>query len=169
MLKKIKMPHQLLIVSQSDYLILIVDISSHTDWQTVQIQISWLLKKPTDLDPNCLQRWGISGFSRKRVKSSILSAQHPYFVISCFSLETLLIEFHLLSCKSVIYLLSPFSFCFFSFLLFKCFFNIFFIPFGYGVCWKKTNMSSRVNSCPLLSCLALKPERAKQICSRRQS
>ena len=32
------------------------------------VQISWLLKKPTDLDLHCLQRQGISGFSRTRVK-----------------------------------------------------------------------------------------------------
>ena len=34
----------------------------------MQIQISWLLQKPTDLDLHCLQRKGISGFSRTRVK-----------------------------------------------------------------------------------------------------
>ena len=34
----------------------------------MQIQISWLLKKPTDLDLHCLQRQGISGFIRTRVK-----------------------------------------------------------------------------------------------------
>ena len=34
----------------------------------MQIQISWLLKKPSDLDLHCLQRQGISGFSRTRVK-----------------------------------------------------------------------------------------------------
>ena len=34
----------------------------------MQIQISWLLKKPNDLDLHCLQRQGISGFSRPRVK-----------------------------------------------------------------------------------------------------
>ena len=39
----------------------------NTEWQTVQIQISWLLKKPTDLDLHCLQRQVISGFSRTRV------------------------------------------------------------------------------------------------------
>ena len=33
----------------------------------MQIQISWLLQKPTDLDLHCLQRQGISGFSRTRV------------------------------------------------------------------------------------------------------
>ena len=35
----------------------------------MQIQISWLLQKPTDLDLHCLQRQGISGLSRTRVKS----------------------------------------------------------------------------------------------------
>ena len=38
------MPHPLLTVSQTDYLIQIVDINSHTEWQRVQIQISWLLQ-----------------------------------------------------------------------------------------------------------------------------
>ena len=38
------MPHPLQIFSQSDYLIRIVDINLHTEWQTVQIQISWLLR-----------------------------------------------------------------------------------------------------------------------------
>ena len=65
------MPHQLLIVSQSDCLILIVAIKSHTEWQTLQIQISWLLQKPTDLDLHCLQRQGIMGFSRMRVNKNI--------------------------------------------------------------------------------------------------
>ena len=50
------MPCLLLSVSQSDDLIQVVDINSHTEWQTVQIQISWLLKKSTDLDLHCLQR-----------------------------------------------------------------------------------------------------------------
>ena len=36
------MPHQVLIFSQSDYLIQVVDMNSNTEWQTVQIQISWL-------------------------------------------------------------------------------------------------------------------------------
>ena len=61
------MPLPLLIFSQSDYLIRTVAINSHTYWQTVQIQISWLLQKPTDLDLHCLQRQAISGFSRTRV------------------------------------------------------------------------------------------------------
>ena len=62
------MPHPLLIFGKSDYLIQIVDINSHNKWQTVQIQIIWLLQKPTDLNLHCLQRQGISGFSRTRVK-----------------------------------------------------------------------------------------------------
>ena len=33
----------------------------------MQIQVSWLLQKPTDLDLHCLQRQDISGFSRTRV------------------------------------------------------------------------------------------------------
>ena len=37
---KVKMLHPLLIVSQSDFLIQIVDIHSHSKWQTVQIHIS---------------------------------------------------------------------------------------------------------------------------------
>ena len=63
------MPRPFLIFSQSDYLIRIVAIHSDTYWQTVQIQISWLLKKPTDLDLHCLERQGISGFRRTRVNS----------------------------------------------------------------------------------------------------
>ena len=34
------MPHPLLIFSQSDYLIQVIDTNSHSQWQTVQIQIS---------------------------------------------------------------------------------------------------------------------------------
>ena len=41
----------------------------------MQIQISWLLQKPTDLDLHCLQRQCISGFSRPRVNS--FCAFHP--------------------------------------------------------------------------------------------
>ena len=39
-----KMPHPFQIFSQLDYLIQTVDINSHTELQTVQIQISWLLR-----------------------------------------------------------------------------------------------------------------------------
>ena len=69
----IKMPRPFLTFSQSDYLIRIVAISSHTLWQTVQIQISWLLQKPTDLDLHCLQKQGISGFSMTRVNNVAFS------------------------------------------------------------------------------------------------
>ena len=49
------MPRPLLIFSQSDYLIQVADTNSQTYWQT-------------DLDLQCLQRQGISGISRIRVK-----------------------------------------------------------------------------------------------------
>ena len=64
------MPRPLLIFSQSDCLIQIVATNSHTEWQTVQTQISW--QKPTDLDLHCLQRLGMSGFSRTRVNKTKL-------------------------------------------------------------------------------------------------
>ena len=67
--EKIKLPNPFLIFSQSDYLIQIADINSHTEWQTVQIQISWLLQKPTDLDLHCLQMQDILGLSRIRVNT----------------------------------------------------------------------------------------------------
>ena len=73
------MPCSFLIVSQSDYLIHIVEINSHTELQTVQI-----LKKPTDLDLQCLQRQGISGFSRTRVK--ILTSCSLSLLLASFSL-----------------------------------------------------------------------------------
>ena len=38
------MPRPFQIFSQSDYLIWILAINSHTKWKTVQIQISWLLQ-----------------------------------------------------------------------------------------------------------------------------
>ena len=65
--KYIKMSRPLNFFSQSYYLILAVDINSHTYRQAVQIQISWLLQKPTDFDVHCLQRHGIFGFRRTRV------------------------------------------------------------------------------------------------------
>ena len=68
---KIKMPCPFLIVSQSNYLIQVVKINWHTEWQTVQIQISWLLQKPTDLDLHCLQSQGISRFSKTRVNTPV--------------------------------------------------------------------------------------------------
>ena len=44
------MPCPFLVFSQSNYVIQLVDTNLHSKWQTVQIQISWLLQKPTDLD-----------------------------------------------------------------------------------------------------------------------
>ena len=49
------------------YLIPVVDTYSHTEWQTVQLQISWLIQKPTDLNLHCLHRQGIFRTSRTRV------------------------------------------------------------------------------------------------------
>ena len=74
------MPHSL-IFSQSDYLILDFDTNSHTKRQTVQIQIIWLLQKPTDLALHCLQRQGIIGFSRTRVKKAFTNYIFPKFSI----------------------------------------------------------------------------------------
>ena len=58
----------LLLFSQSDCLIRIVAIYSYSLWQTVQIQISWLLQKPADLDLHCLQRQGTSGVQQDKGK-----------------------------------------------------------------------------------------------------
>ena len=67
MLNKFRWLTPLPIFSQSDYLFQEVDINSHYEWQTVQIQSCWLL------DLHCLQRQGISGFSRTRVKKCNIS------------------------------------------------------------------------------------------------
>ena len=61
------MPHPLLIVSQSDFLVKVVDTNSHAERQIVQLQISWLLQKPSDLDLHYLQRQDISRTSQTRV------------------------------------------------------------------------------------------------------
>ena len=39
----------------------------------MQVQISWLLKKPTDLDLHCLHKQSIARFSRTRCKSNTYS------------------------------------------------------------------------------------------------
>ena len=72
MLNKTKMPHPLIIISQSDSLIQIVDTNSDTKWQTVRIHISWLLQKPADLDLPCLGRLGISGLARLWLKKETI-------------------------------------------------------------------------------------------------
>ena len=95
----IKRPLLLLIFSQSDYLIQIIDINSHTSWQTVQIQISWLLQKPTDLDLDCLQRKGISGFSRTRVKGPsvmlVISLDSGQTTLKCRLIYPMLVTYEL--------------------------------------------------------------------------
>ena len=56
---------------------------------TVQIQISWLLKKPTDLDLLCLQRQDIFGFSMTRVKAKICIEGKLFWVLAfCTCLTT---------------------------------------------------------------------------------
>ena len=58
------MTHPLLIFSQSDYLIQIVDIK----FTFLKANSADPDQKPADLDLHCLQRQEISGFSRTRVK-----------------------------------------------------------------------------------------------------
>ena len=77
--------HAHLIFSRSVYLIL-VDINSHTEWQSVQIQISWL-QKPTDLGLHCLQRQGISGFSKKRAKGWVIEMDCLFFFLQANSIS----------------------------------------------------------------------------------
>ena len=72
------MPRSLLIVSQSDSLIQIVDINSHTEWQTVQIQISWLLQKPTDLDLHICKGRVYPGSARQGLKAPLQGASNDY-------------------------------------------------------------------------------------------
>ena len=59
------MPCPLLISSQSDYLIWVFDRNLIFNDKTVQIQISWLLQKPADLDLHCLLRQDMSCSARE--------------------------------------------------------------------------------------------------------
>ena len=92
------MPHQFRIFSQSDYLIQIVDINSHTYWQTVQIQIRiqliWIYTVKQD----------ISGFSRTRVNLK-LSAKSE-----CLASGRLLVQSQLYYVTSDIALVKAFFF-----------------------------------------------------------
>ena len=54
---------------------------SQLKWQTVKIQISWLLKKPTDLDLHCFQSQGISGFSRTKVNSLLYLFYNKFLLL----------------------------------------------------------------------------------------
>ena len=74
------MPRPLLIFSQSDYLIQFFVINLHTWWQTVQIQISWLLQKPTDLDLHCLQNMVYPGSAGQGL-TVFVEFQTLFFVI----------------------------------------------------------------------------------------
>ena len=56
MLNKLRCHAKLLIFSQSEYLIQVVHTNSNTSCQIVQIQISWLHQKPTELDLHCKSR-----------------------------------------------------------------------------------------------------------------
>ena len=93
------MSHPLLVLSQSVYLVKVVDTNSNTEWQTVQIQISWLLQKPTDLDLHCLQRQGISGLSRTRVNPCHVEQIQMPHVLLVLSQSRLLIQIHILMTK----------------------------------------------------------------------
>ena len=59
------MTRLLLIFSQSGYLIQIVGLNVHSWWQTVQIQISWLLH----LDLHCLQKRVYPGSAGQGLKA----------------------------------------------------------------------------------------------------
>ena len=50
----------------------------------VQIQICWLLQKPTDLDLPCLQEQGISRFCRTRAEFSETSNPAYFYAYFCF-------------------------------------------------------------------------------------
>ena len=52
-------------------------MANRADPDQLASEISWLLKKPTDLDLHCLQRQDISGFSRKR-----FVMPHPLLCVS---------------------------------------------------------------------------------------
>ena len=79
------MPCPLLTVSQSDSLIQIVDINSHTEWQTVQIQISWLPQKPSDLNLQFAKAGYIrvqqnKGSWRVHIQNFIKNCLHPIII-----------------------------------------------------------------------------------------
>ena len=75
------MPCPFLISSQSDYLIRVFDRKSYIQWQTLQIQISWLLQKPPDLDLHCLLRQGMLCSAREGLNFFLFCISN--FVLSC--------------------------------------------------------------------------------------
>ena len=62
---------------------LLFDRNSHIEWQTVQIQISWLLSKPTDLDFHRLLRQGMSCSAREGLSKCLFSYTEPPTVFRC--------------------------------------------------------------------------------------
>ena len=72
----IKMPHPVLVFSQLNYLIQIVDINCILNGKQCRSRMVGFFK-PTDLDLHCLQRQDMFGFSRTRVKL--------HYMLICFS------------------------------------------------------------------------------------
>ena len=68
--EQIKMPHPLLIFSQSEYLIHVVDTNSHAEWQCRSRSVGFSEANWSDL--HCLKRQGTSGFSRTRFQTRFL-------------------------------------------------------------------------------------------------
>ena len=68
----------------------------------MQIQISWLLQKPTDLDLHCLQRQGISGLSRTRVKSQHKSKKLLVHVLGDFNFREIVWPARLSKCGTML-------------------------------------------------------------------
>ena len=80
---------------QPNRILEVVNTNSHIEWQTVQIQISWLVKKPTELDLHCLQRQGISESARSGLTLfNTYPAVHdnPYLCKQCRSKSDSLIR-----------------------------------------------------------------------------
>ena len=69
----------------------------------MQIQISW--QEPSDLDLNCLQGQGISGFSKTRVKKLIYEKLPPVDIFFFFFLSYRFIDLLRLSAILVLILL----------------------------------------------------------------
>ena len=55
----------------------------------MQIQISWLLQKPTDLNLHCLQRQGVSGFGSTRINIEKEAAHREISTVTFADRETL--------------------------------------------------------------------------------
>ena len=67
----------------------------------MQIQISWLLKKPTDLDLHCLQRQDISEFSRTRV--NVKTGFNSSFVFTWVKVPHIIMRTVTVTCASLVY------------------------------------------------------------------